>query len=329
VLGGYVLDASAQEEPLVALTFTLPERSGASSMRLRIDASDDLATWRTIESGATLVDLTHDGQRLVRDRVEFPPVKAKYLRVSWAPGRPVIDFRAVNGEFGERPVEANREWRAVTGVAVKDRPGEFEYDAGGAFPVDRIAIDLPAVNSIVPVSMLARRAAGALWQAMGTTVFYRLAQPDAGDVASPPFAVSGEGFRQWLLRIDPRSGVSGAAPAMRLGWRPQEIVFAARGEGPFTLAFGRYAGTPGALPIETLIPDYARTRALPKSAATGKAGERVTLGGADRLQKPADVLRFALWAALVAGALVLGFMAWRLSRDMAARPGIPAETDER
>ncbi|MCC6196743.1 MAG: DUF3999 domain-containing protein [Burkholderiales bacterium] len=321
-LVGYVLDASAQDEPLVSLTFALPDRSNASSMRMRIDAGDDLAAWRTVDRDATLVNLVHDGQRLTRDRVDFAPTKAKYLRLSWTPGRPVIEFTAVTGERGERMVEPPREWRAVAGTPVKDRPGDYEYDLGGAFPVDRIAVDLTVPNSIVPVSVFARRAPAEAWLTMGTTVFYRLAQPDGGDVASAPFAVTGDGRRYWLIRVDSRAGVAGGTMPARFGWRPQEIVFAARGAGPFTLAFGRFDATRGALPIETLVPDYARAgMASLANVALAQAGSRVVLGGPERAQKAADVMRWALWAALVAGVLVLGWMAWRLVRDMSAKPG--------
>lgn len=321
VLAGYVLDASAHDAPLVALVFALPEKSGASSMRMRVDASDDLATWRLIAGDATLVDLAHDAQRLTKDRIEFPATRAKYLRLSWIPGRAVIEFGAVKGEFGERVVEPEREWRTAAGVPVKDRPREFEYDIGGAFPVDRIAADLPVPNSIVPANISARRAAADAWQPEAATVFYRISQPDGGDVTSPPFPVAGEGRRYWLVRVDPRSGAAGTPIPLRVGWRPQEVVFAARGAGPFTLAFGKFQATPGALPIETLIPDYARTRALPAGVAVGQPGARATLGGVERLQKPPDVMRWALWAALGLGALVLGWMGWRLSRDMSAKPG--------
>ncbi len=115
VLGGYVLDASAQDEPLTALTFTLPEVAGATTMRLRIDASDDLASWHGIAADATLVNLEYGGQRLTRNRIEFSPARTKYLRLSWDVDRPAIEFSAVSGEFGERAVETPREWRNADG----------------------------------------------------------------------------------------------------------------------------------------------------------------------------------------------------------------------
>jgi hypothetical protein len=336
VLGGYVLDASEREDPVVALTFDMPAASAAASMRVRIDASDDLVDWRTIRHDATLVLLEHGGQRLVRNRVDVSPTKAKYLRLSWTAGRPVIEFTGVTGEFGSRALEPLREWRTANGTRVPDREGEYEYDLGGAFPVDRVGVDLAAPNSIVPAALFARNASTEPWQAAGATVFYRIAQPPAeatgaasgvalpaADVTSPPFAVDGRARRYWMLRLDPRAGVSGPeAPVLRVGWQVQEIVFAARGRGPFVLAFGKYDATPGALPVETLIPDYATRRALPETVVAARTAARVDLGGATRLQKPTDTKRWMLWSTLVLGALVLGWMAWRLSREMAKADGV-------
>ena len=321
VLGGYVLDTSALDEPLVALTFALPETTGATTMRFAIDASDDLAVWRNVSTDATLVSIEYAGQRLTRNRVEFAPIKAKFLRLSWAAARPVIEFGAVSGEYGERTVDTPRQWRGATGTRVADHEGDFEYDLGGAFPVDRIVVDLATPNSIVPATLSARSRPTEPWQFAGSTVFYRLAQ-QSGDITSPPFLVAGNERRYWLLHVDPRSGATGQAPPpLRAGWQPQEIVFAARGPAPFTLAYGNLAASAGALPISTLVPGYDSMRELPASVATAAiaaGAPQIVLGGPERLQKPPDVKRWVLWAALVLGVLVLGWMAWRLSREMAA-----------
>jgi hypothetical protein len=49
-----LIDASNANEPIAALT--LPLRANVTT-RVRIDASDDLAAWRTIVAGAPLLAL--------------------------------------------------------------------------------------------------------------------------------------------------------------------------------------------------------------------------------------------------------------------------------
>ncbi len=319
-LGGFVLDASDLTEPLSALVFTMPEAAGAATMHLRIDASDDLARWRSVVPDAVLVNLEYAGRRLVRDRVDIPASRSKYLRLSWSVGAPVIEFTAVGGEFAERVVESPRQWRVVSGAPVADHEGEFEYDLGGAYPVDRLDVTLAEPNSVVPAQIFARANAAEPWQSVESTVFYRLREP-GGEVASAPVPVAGGARRYWLLRFDPRSGASARfAPPLRAGWQPAELIFATRGPPPFTLAYGNRLATPGALPISTLVPGYDAAKGLPAGINAASAGLSVELGGKDRLREPPDVKRWILWASLALGAILLGWMAWRLSREMGAAP---------
>jgi hypothetical protein len=330
VLGGYVLDATALTEPLTALVFALPQAPGAATMRVRVDASDDLAAWRSIAPAGVLVNLEYAGRRLTRDRVEFAPTRAKYLRVTWAVEGPVIEFSGVAGESGEHRVDAPRQWREVKGAPVADRAGEYEFDLGGAFPIDRLAMVLPEVNSVVPVEILARATPKDPWQPIATAVFYRL-QQTGGEVASEPAVVAGADRRHWLLRVDPRSGgLAGTVPQLHVGWPPQELVYAARGPAPFTLAWGRHGAPAGALPIPTLVPGYDNTKPFPAPVDVVSAGAPIRLGGPDRLRPPPDSRRWLLWASLVLAAALLGWMAWRLSRELdrgdeGAPPDAPRE----
>jgi hypothetical protein len=121
---------------------------GAPTMRLRI-ASDDLDVAR--RRAGTLVNLEYAGRRLARDRIEFAPTKAKYLRLSWSAHQP-SSTSAVAGEVGDRAVEMPRQC-ARRLVRRSRKRGDHEFDLGGAFPVNRIAIELPERNSVVPAEL--------------------------------------------------------------------------------------------------------------------------------------------------------------------------------
>ncbi len=325
VLGGYVLDASALEEALTALVFALPV-AGPATIHLRVDASDDLAAWRTVVADATLVNLEYAGRRLIRDRVEFAPTKAAYYRLSWTPGQPAMGFAVVSGEFGDRALEAARLWREAVCTPAAGAEGDFACDLGGPFPVDRIAVNLAQLNSVVPAQLFARASASDAWQPIASTVFYRLQQP-GGDVTDAPLAVSAHGQRYWLLRIDLRSGGLGReAPRVSFGWRPNEILFAARGGAPFVLAYGSRTAAPGALPIATLLPGYDAAKGLPANLGVARPGAPVPLGGMQRMREPIDAKRWLLWASLALAAAVLGWMAWRLSREMGSAPAADADS---
>jgi hypothetical protein len=75
---------------------------------------------------------------------------------------------------------------------------------------------------------------------------------------------------------------------------------------------------PAALAIESLIPGY-KTQGEFKVAPAKLAGE-VTLGGVSRLGVARDYKTMALWGSLILGVIILGWMAWRLSRQVSNPP---------
>jgi hypothetical protein len=150
-------------------------------------------------------------------------------------------------------------------------------------------------------------------------VTYRLRQ-DAGEVSAPPIAVAPAAYRYWLLRVDPKSGGLGRGqPRMRAGWIPQEIVFAARGTGPFLIAYGNAAAAPSALPVTTLVPGYGNG-AENGIIALARTGAAAPLGSLEQAKPPREYRRATLWAVLILGVMVLAWMAWQLSRQLNAPP---------
>ncbi len=103
-------------------------------------------------------------------------------------------------------------------------------------------------------------------------------------------------------------------PVIHIGWPPQKLVFAARGAGPFQLAYGNSEAKAASYPIDSLIPGYKTESEFKVKPAA--LGEQVTLSGAARLRKPPDYKKWALWGSLILGVCVLGWMAYRLSRQI-------------
>ena len=313
-LAGYLIDASNASEPIAALT--LPLRSGANVMtRVRIDASDDLAGWRTIIAGAPLLALEFGERRLTRERIEIAPTTAKYLRVAFEPGQPVAELAEIRGEARDRAVEAPRQWRDVVGVAVHNAPGTYEFDLGGTFPVDRVSLVLPEQNTVAPTELFVRASPKDEWRALASTVFYRLRQ-EGGEATNPPLALGGD-YRYWKARIDPKSGGVGTEPPrLSFAWYPGVVVFTARGKGPFELAYGSARAATSALAIDTLVPGYDRAKRDGASFPSAVSGAVSVEQSGAALEVPIDAKRWLLWASLGLAAVVLGWMALSLSRQM-------------
>lgn len=316
---GYLVDLSRLDRALRAIDFDWQAVPDGFAGKIRIDASEDLGSWTTLVPGAPLVSLEMAGQRLQQKRVELPRQKVKYLRLSWAHGggaTPAIT--SARGEPVGRTVEAPREWLTFNSTK-GEKPGEYLFDLRGHLPIDRLRLQLPEVNTVVQIELLARGKSEAPWRPVVRGVVYRLRR-DGNEIASPELQAGSATERYWLLRVDQRGGGIGSGmPRLEAGWVPSSLVFAARGEPPFQLAYGNREAKPAAYAIETLIPGYSdaggakiRTAKTGAQQATGSPGAQRELGGEARLKEAIDWKRWSLWAALVLGVLVLGAMAWRL-----------------
>ena len=115
-------------------------------------------------------------------------------------------------------------------------------------------------------------------------------------------------------------------PVMQIGWVAQKLVFAARGAAPFQLVYGNASVKPAAFAIESLIPGYKTDAEFKVKLAA--LGEQVTLAGSAQLRAPWDYRKIALWVSLIVGVGLLGWMALRLSRQIAKPPPASQNSDE-
>ena len=116
------------------------------------------------------------------------------------------------------------------------------------------------------------------------------------------------------LRSDSR------AMTLQLGWQPSELIFIARGNPPYLLAFGS-----GKLAQQDKNPDGGiLLQAIKSESSTqmiglAKLGKRIILGGDAALQSPVlppPWKKWLLWAVLVLGVGLLAFMARSLTKEL-------------
>jgi hypothetical protein len=246
------------------------------------------------------------------------------MRLAFTPSTSIPELAGAQGEFAERIVDAPRQWREAAGSADGAHPGDYLFDIGGNFPVDRVTLVLPDANTVVPAQVYAaavdgqdRAGAQDAFFFVGSTVFYRLRE-EGSETVNPPLAIGLAPRRRFKVHVDAQAVVLGAKPpTLSVGWRPRSIVFVARGSGPFTLAYGSPQATPVALPIPTLVPGFDR-RTSPATFGVAAPGEALAPPALQALRTPIDVKRWLLWATLALATLVLAWMAIRLLRQTSA-----------
>lgn len=301
---------------VTALIVALPAAEFQSGVS--VQASDDLQHWSPVAQ-ATLFRLSNQGSTLVQDRIEFTGLRAKYLRLTWQGKPPMPD--AVRAELAAgapvAPADSAIQWRSGLAPVQTPAAGDYQFDTGGVFPVERVKIRLPQANTVAQATLYARTDVQAPWRPITSARLFRLAGAGGKDEQeNAPITVPATGERYWRLQVDMRSGGLGAgAPQLAVGWRPATVTYAARGSVPFTLAVAEAArGAP-----------VARADLL---AGASPAVAPAQLGAMS--ESPADALKaeppggrtrqWVLWGALLAAVAVLGGMAWRLFRAPAAPP---------
>ncbi len=328
----YLVDASQMKTPISALNVDWQKNANAETGRVTIEASSDFKNWRIVARHQPLIDMAFNGETLTQKRVEFtPPISTptdKYLRLTWA--GEAFTLTKLEAESVANNIERVTETVTVNGVA-GNKAGEYEFDIGARLPIERVRLLLPDANSLAPTqlfvkaTMQERKPSGkieniVIWQPVTSATFYRLTR-DGVEIISPPVSVANanaRGANSWKASIDARGGGIGSGlPKLEVTWQPQHLVFTARGDAPFTLAFGRADAKAANFAINDLLPGYtARAEFQLPLVNLQTTGDVPVVAPPTKISNDTDWKKIALWAVLVIGVALMAWMAMRLGRDV-------------
>jgi Protein of unknown function (DUF3999) len=316
-VAAYLLDASALRQSIQALELDWKNSKDSFVGTLNIESSDDLKHWNTVVRNAPLASLQFGGHSLLQKRVEFPALRAKYLRLSWPQQQEALQLGSTSAELAATRVEAALSWQTITGSAVADKVGEFEFDLGAHLPLQRMRIALPQMNTLVQAALFSRARETDTWRSVSNAVLYKL-HHSGQDLNNPDIAVSGN-HRYWLLRVELKNGgIGSGVPQMQAGWQPYQLQFVTRGSAPFQIAYGNSEIKPAEFQMQNVLPNAGQDQAELK-IQPAQTGAQITLGGAARLSPaplPLPWKKWILWAVLGIAVLLLGWMAYRLVKQM-------------
>lgn len=283
--------------------------------QVELETSRDLSTWIRVGGGG-ICRVGTDGRGIVRDSLSVSGNLGRYVRVSAVSNsRLELERLVVSVEHDSLfAAPAGRGLREVEGT-----PGAeaWDYDLGGDFPVDRIALELPP-ESALEARILAHSSKDTNWTEIDRTSLYRTVL--AGKpVSTPPLKLSGTPYRFW--RIAPVSTTLARPPRMRAEWTPRRHLFLSGPGQGIRLAVG-----------SRRFPDPQPGRSDALFSAMSASSERglhlapeVSPSGFVRqgTEAPDPVSDHGKWvlALLVAAALsTLGF-AWKVWKESTRPPG--------
>ena len=315
--GGFVVDASQVRGPLAALRIAWADQA-PFDRGYRVSVSDDLRQWRDVDADARLVQLRNGGRRIVEDRIALPAVQARYLRL--LPQSPQAAALQLTGVAAERiggVAAPALQWESLQGRRIDTPQGAaFEYALDGRFPVE--AADVVSVgNSTRTWTLESRDDDASAWRSAASPwVAYRVDSAGKASTSPPQPVHGGERHRHWRLRA--RGAFDGAPPVLRLGYRPEVVVFLAEGGPPFALLAGSARAVRQEAPLPQLVEALRGERGRDWQPAAATLGARQALAGTAALQPrepPIDWMRWLLWGVLVVGALLVAGFAFSLLRQ--------------
>ncbi len=330
----YVIDAgrfneSEEQSRLTRLVFEWSEPQYGFINGLQIAVSNDLESWSTVTSNQSLSRLDYAGQTLGKSHIDLSvSADMDYLRMSWPSEQPPLQITAVTGhyEWSELRDAMPPHSLLLSVTEITDSDDELEnssyrLDTGGRFPLELLSFvgAQQNQNEYYAGRLYSRAAENTSWVDRGRFEQFRL-NTEAGVVSSDGHAMGGVRDREWLVRFEyPQQFPAGGAPVVRLSWRPEQLLFLAQGQPPFTLAYGN----PEVFPVSAdqtswleNLPEGVRT---PDAVAGATLGDEYTLGGQSAVSSSGPGIpwnKVLLWGVLIIGVLLMLWMAIRLYRQM-------------
>ncbi len=239
-----IIDLSYFPQTPAALRFIFNSGKEFNALVNVYVSSSDLNSWSVITDSVNIAQLRSSGNMIKRDTVELPPLphSAKYLKIQSSKRIAAQAIKEIDVSFHPSPVYGKAERLAVESTYTPSaNNGSAQYDTHGHYPVEWIHFDIPPSYLFPDFTISTRNNSGEPWQPLRYRV--RIAHYPLDE------SVNGAGIRDsrnrfWQLTVD------GALPAKNNSavfyWRADELIFMAKGPGPYTVAYGNDNFTPSA-----------------------------------------------------------------------------------
>lgn len=306
----WLVDASGLDAGIEALHLEWAAGEESIDRAYRIEASDDLRDWRPVQSQAQLIDLSRAGERLLQRRVPVA-VRARYLRLLPAQGQGSPQLQAVHAELAAPDRRAPLQWRELAGTPLQERGAQARvFDLDARYPVEAADLQYDG-NGTGQWRLYSREHADAPWVLRaGPWVAYAIGSGDGANRSVPQPLTGITRDRHWKL-----VGAEGVrlAPQLRLGWRPEALVFIAQGAPPYRLVAGSARAQREDAPVAQSLEAIRSVQGPDWRPGAATLADMQPLAGEAALMPataPRDWRGWLLWALLIGGALlVAGFAA--------------------
>lgn len=323
-LSGYLVDLREWDKPVDTIKLSWETADNKSFIRkLKISVSEDLSNWKVITEEKSLVNLLYQTHQLIEDRIKLSSGRIKYLRITFTDDKPGLEITRVDVISTRASQQYKKNW-LNTDVVINEGAGapagEYLFQHPLKSSLSELRVKLPENNTVVNVKILSRGSEDKPWQYRGAKLLYRLSV-DGVNIQQQEVSLNASSDIFWKLVINQQGGGIGEGlPIIELAWKPQQLVFVARGEAPYTLVWGSVrvpAVTQDAKQILIGVNQENTNSMLGSAYWLAETVRTVNLLSLTEADKPLNWRQWLLWAVLIFAAIILIWMAVRLMSKMA------------
>jgi len=283
--------------------------------RLKIELSDDLEHWVVHDQSSVVADLRSNGERLLKNTVSLGSTKRRYARLTPVANSEPIELTAAWLFPNSRTMATEPQRWIVDTVQQGDEPGTFQFELPGPLPGAWLKVVPHSQNTFLKAKLYSRDNPEASWRLRSSGRIYNLLSEGA-QLKKTRLNLNQEADQYWKLSAGKSGGGFGVSPPqLEWAWIPHTLLFAARGEAPFKLAYG--SG-------KVIGASKAGLDGFAKDLDRSLVSEQVRLGAPHELggQKALasipelDWKQLLLWGVLILFTLLLGGLAWSTVRQM-------------
>ncbi|ULQ59529.1 DUF2339 domain-containing protein [Brucepastera parasyntrophica] len=298
----YLIDLTGLPAPVTSLILETGTGEEQFNSFIEIQYSNDLDSWRKTDKRQTIARYKNSPSSS-RNTVEIPE-NSKYLILKFGANTPPL--KEVRAVFAPVKDAGNLRKTMVHGIKSGDSLS-IQYDSDGYFPVTHIDFLLPAPDSmgIIIKNRFSEKDPWA-YRREGT-IYYLKADASGVEQKNKPFEISSNApFWQISSMADIPFAV---VPDMLLEWEPYRLVFFARGEGPWILAYGNSDYEPVQ---NSYLGPLADRDPLPSVIIGEEIYRPEKLSG----HSGPDYQQIILWSVLILAVLVLSLLAYGMAKTL-------------
>jgi hypothetical protein len=312
----YIIENSISQKkakkPLCSLRLNWQQPKPSMILPLKIEASNNLQHWSALAQNKNISRLNFAGAQLLRSKIEIPCTRQRYLRLQWLKPEQNIKLIKIEGSYHQNG--ANKmQWDSL-GKPQITKEGDWLFENNSVAPMLSLSFVAPTSGLLYKGLLFARNSPKEKWRQQQSIIQYRL---QMGEVAlnSEPEPLYNGVAKYWKLQLSSESQFSSEQlPEIKVSRQQQQIIYLAQGAEPFTVAYGNADIAPA---------NHSGINQLIKTLQdTGMQPDIVTLGEViaitDKVGISSEVAWkvIGLWALLLLGTVLMGFMAYSLYRQM-------------